>query len=727
MITDVEQLLAELGVVSGSSQGMGTHRILQEGEVLIREEDSARGVFLLIDGVLVVSRLVDGEPVHLATFDTPGSVLGEITTLAGGVRTASVRAATPSRVVELTSSELEKVLASRPEVAQSLAALALQRAEETEFTELLASHFGILEEETLSNVRAAAEWKYLSAGDLLFTQGDPSDAICFVLRGRLRVERVDPDGTTEVVGTVGQGEVVGELGVIQETPRSANVTALRDTVVAMLDEKSFFTMLERHPRVLTQLGMSALARAGTPRGEARPRVLALLISPNLNHGYVTGLTVGELESWGSVAVFAPQLVDDILGASGAFDARPGEVGDLPLSKLLHQAELENDVVVLVLSKQPGPWARRCMGMADRLVVVLPADPADEDVEHARRFLGDSPRFVPPVLVLAHGHGAKAPRDSALAAEKVGAVGVLHVRQGPTIVEDVARVARVVAGRGYALVLGGGGGRGFAHIGVRRALDELGIPVDIIGGSSIGGILSFVMADELGHEEMASWARRQFSRVLDYTIPIVALTKGGSIVAATQEAFGDRLIEDLWRTSFAVSTDLTTSRVVVHRNGRIDHVIRATSAIPGVIPPVPHGDSLLVDGGVLNNLPVDIARQMAPAGVVIASDVAPPRGPRAHRDYGLSVSGWEALRARLRGKKTGLPGISSVMLRSMIVASMRQRDSHLSADIVDCYLDLDMRGVGMLDFDDPETVAQRGYEVAMPILERWLEDRAASAS
>jgi predicted acylesterase/phospholipase RssA/CRP-like cAMP-binding protein len=723
MIPDVEQLLKDCGVVSGSSPRYGTQRNLREGEVLLQEGDTARCVFLLIDGVLDVSKVVDGDPVHLATFNTPGTVLGEITALAGGTRTATVVAAAPSRVVELTSSELEKVIAVRPEIAQSLAALALQRSEETEFTELLASHFGIVEEETLSLVREAAKWRYLAAGDPLFAQGDRSDTIGFVLRGRLRVERADPDGTIEILGTVGQGEVVGELGVLQGSPRSANVTALRDSVVAMLDEESFFSMLERHPRVLAQLGMSALARAAAPPGEARPRVLALLISPNLNHSFVTGLTAGELDNWGSVAVFSAQMVDQILGASGAHDARPGEVGDLPLSKLLHQAELENDAVVLVLSQQPSHWARRCMGLADRLVVVLPADPAAEDIEHALRFLGDSPRFVPPVLVLAHGHEAESPRDSALAAEKVGAVGVLHVRQGPTLIEDVARVARVVAGRGYALVLGGGGGRGFAHIGVRRALHELGIPVDIIGGSSIGGILSLVMADELGPEEMVAWAQREFKRVLDYTIPMIALTKGRGIVAAAQKVFEDRFIEDLWRTSFAVSTDLTTSRVFVHRSGRIDHVIRATSAIPGVIPPVPHGDSLLVDGGVLNNLPVDVARQMAPAGVVIASDVAPTRGPRAYRDYGLSVSGWEAVTAKLQGRRSGLPGISSVLMRSMIVASMRQRDSHLSGDMVDCYVDLDIRGVGMLDFDDPGTVALRGYDLAMPILERWLENRA----
>lgn len=700
----------------------GKRRPLAAGEWLIEEGEVAGGVFVLVDGALDVSRRVDGEAVSVALIDRPGTVIGEIVALAGGTRTATVTAVEPSEIVELTAAEFGEILAERPEFGRHLSALALQRAEEAELIELLAGHFGVRDEDTLARLRSAAAWRYLGAGEVLFRQGEPSDTIQFVLRGRLRAERLEPDGRQEVIGTIGRGEVVGELGLLQGTPRSATVTALRDTVVAVVGQDAFFELIERHPRTMAQLGLKALTRAAQPPGEARPRILALLISPQLNYAYVTGLVVGELEKWGSVAIFSPELVDSALGAPGASQARPGEVGDVPLAKLLHEAELENEHVVLALANEPGPWAERCLSLADRLVVVLPADPSAAEIAFVHRFVGYAPRFVPPVLVLAHPPEATRPAGSARVAETIGAVDVFHVRQGSG--EDVSRVARVIAGRGNALVLSGGGGRGFAHIGVLRALNELGVPIDIYGGTSIGGILSLIMADAVEPDELVRWAGSHFASVLDYTLPLVALVKGGRISRAARETFGERDLEDLWRTAFAVSADLTTSRLHVHRRGPIDVTVRATSAIPGVMPPVPVGESLLVDGGVLNNLPVDVARQMTSAGLVIASDVAPPSGPRARTDYGLSISGWEALVARFRSGRSPLPGISSVMLRSMIIASMRQREAHLSAELVDCYLDLDVRGIGMLDFDDPAGVARRGYEAAMPVLEEWLERRSS---
>ncbi|HEX2420189.1 MAG TPA: patatin-like phospholipase family protein, partial [Acidimicrobiia bacterium] len=185
-------------------------------------------------------------------------------------------------------------------------------------------------------------------------------------------------------------------------------------------------------------------------------------------------------------------------------------------------------------------------------------------------------------------------------------------------------------------------------------------------------------------------------------------------------FGDRSIEDLWRSFFCVSTDLTSSRPFVHRRGSLVKAIRATSAIPGVMPPVPDGDHLLVDGGVLNNLPLDVARDLAPAGRIVAVDVAPPRGPGSHGNFGLSVSGWAALKDRLGNKGRAYPGISAILMRSMIVASMRERDNQVALGLADCYLDLDMRGVSILDFADPASIAARGYEAAMPILEDWLK-------
>jgi predicted acylesterase/phospholipase RssA len=227
------------------------------------------------------------------------------------------------------------------------------------------------------------------------------------------------------------------------------------------------------------------------------------------------------------------------------------------------------------------------------------------------------------------------------------------------------------------------------------------------------------------DEMIEWAGGHFPNVLDYTLPIVSLTSGRRIARAAHDTFGTREIEDLWLAYFSMSTDLTTSHTHIHDGGPVALAIRATSAIPGVMPPVPLGDALLIDGGILNNLPLDVARQKSPEGKIIAVDVAPPRGPGAHGDYGLSVTGWQALRSNFGSGRSPYPKISAVLMRSMITASMRERDRQVLGGLADCYLDLDIRGVSMLDFDDPAGVANRGYEAAMPALEAWLESEADS--
>lgn len=289
-------------------------------------------------------------------------------------------------------------------------------------------------------------------------------------------------------------------------------------------------------------------------------------------------------------------------------------------------------------------------------------------------------------------------------------------------EDIPRLARTVIGKATGLVLSGGGARGFAHLGVYRALTELGVEVDMVAGSSIGSVMAAAMARRIPVSELVPVAARQFKGLLDYTVPVVSLVKGERITASISDTFGDADIADLWLPFVCVSTNLTRSTLEVHRSGPVARALRASVAIPGVIPPVPFGDDLLVDGGVLDNLPVDALRASFDPGTVIAVDVAPNVGPRAGHDFGLSVSGWQALRSRMT-KGAGYPGTVALILRSMITASMRERDRQVAGGAVDLYLDLDLRGVGMLDFESVEPVARRGYEAALPRIEAWLAESA----
>lgn len=691
---------------------------LRPNEVLIEEGGFDDTVFVLVEGALKVSRKHGDERLSIGRIQEPGTVVGEMMSFGGGRRSATVTAESDCQVVGLSRSEFESLLSEHPDAARHLAVRAVQRAEEAELVELLRSHFGLDDEESLDQVMSQVEWRRLSQGEVLFEAGDDSDAVFFVVRGRLLARRRDPESGEQVrLGEAGRGEVVGEHGLLRGTSRRATVTALRDSVLVGLSEASFLELVERRPRVMIEVAVKALERLEDSRVSSPSTVLAVAVADGLPADSIIKEITRSLEPFGSAGRLWPEEVDRLLDAPGVSDLAGDEVGVVRLSRLLHEAEMEADTLVLDLGGAGSNWSRRCMGMADRLLLCVPPQPSPSQEAQLQRLLADCPSGLHRTLVVFHPSDIPAPTGTSTLMKSFSATDALHVRAGAS--EDLGRVGRVAAGRGGTLVLGGGGGRGFAHLGVQRALEELGMAVDIVGGTSVGGILAGVIADGMSAAETVEWARSHFPKAMDYTLPLVSLIKAERIARSAAATFGEREIEDLRRPYFCVSTNLSASRPFVHRRGSVALAMRATSSIPGVMPPVPHGSDLLVDGGVLNNLPIDVARELAPAGRIVAVDVAPPRGPGTRADFGLSVSGWNAIRTGLGGKDRTYPRISAVLMRSMITASMRERDRQIRTGLADCYLDLDMRGTSILDFSDPAGVAQKGYEAAMPALETYL--------
>ncbi len=694
---------------------------LAPGTLLIEEGESGDAVYVLVSGSLLVSRSMDGSPVTLASLEAPGTVVGEMSAMGGGIRGATVTASGPTEVLEVRQADFERLLGEYPHLASEVAEEAKRRAERGELAELLARHFGVSDDSVILEACDRARWRRLEPGEVLFREGDPADAAYFVLRGRLVASHWDSlDETDVVLGEIERGEVAGEMALLDKSTRNATVTALRRSVLAVLDESAFLDLVDRHPRLMIYMGRQMMSRARSPVGSSRASLtLAMLVSGRWDSKGISRDLEQALGTMGNVLLLSADRVDSLLSTEGAARAQPGTVSDTRVAKLLHEAELDVDFLLLEIGPDPDPWLQRCLDMADRLVIVIPDDPTELERHPVERLLVHCPPELRRILVLVHRADAERPEGTAAHMDQMDASGVVHIRSNSP--EDLARLARVITGRGTGLVLGGGGARGFAHIGVFRALTELGFPVDVVGGTSIGSSLGIAIADGMSPEEMVEGMVERFANVLDYTIPLVALVKGGRIARSILKAFGDRDIEDLWRTFFCISTDITTSRIRVHTRGNLVHAVRASTSIPGVMPPVPSGESLLVDGGVLNNLPVDIIREMAPRGSVIAVDVAPVRGPGAKHNYGLSVSGWSALRSRL-ARRRSYPRITAVLMRSMIVASQRERDLQVARGLADLYLDLDLRGVSMFDFDQVATVAQRGYEAAMPALEAWLGAR-----
>ena len=225
--------------------------------------------------------------------------------------------------------------------------------------------------------------------------------------------------------------------------------------------------------------------------------------------------------------------------------------------------------------------------------------------------------------------------------------------------DVDRVARLLLGRGNGVVFSGGGARGVAGIGVLEALNEHGVPIDAVGGTSIGSLIAGGAARALTPDELARQLKAAVvdSSPFDVTFPALSLATGRRVTERIQESADGLDIEDGWRSFFCVSTNLTTGTTEIHRSGPGWHTIRASFSIPGVFPPVRsiNGD-LLVDGGLLDNLPVGVIRGIHHGITVIAIDVGRSRDMVAGSfRTTASCPGWSLLMGRFdRGTAAGRP-------------------------------------------------------------------------
>jgi predicted acylesterase/phospholipase RssA len=524
------------------------------------------------------------------------------------------------------------------------------------------------------------------------------------------------------------------MALLTGAPRSATVYAVRDTDVACIEADDFLWLMEHRPtslRAISRVMADRLQRHShvhLPQHRRGTCTAIVALDPSVSLEHLGLQIVARLATMGSVAVLASSDVDGALGHATIAQSADEAPTYLRLSRWLHERE-ENYRFVLYLADPTWTrWTERCVRQADRILFVANASASSERGEIESRLTDHWQRIRAPRqdLLLLHPADQDRPRGTARWLEGRDIGMVHHVRHD--YAPDLERLARVIGDRAVGLVFGGGGARGFAHLGVLRAMEELGIPVDMIGGSSIGAPVAAPTAQGMDAAAALETVAHHFRSLLDYTLPVASILAGHKISASIELGAGGWDIEDLWLPFFCVTTNLTTGASMTHRRGDLARAMRASVSIPGVLPPVAQGSDLLVDGGVLNNLPIDVMRELNPAGPVIAVDVLPQRGPRARAEFGLGVSGWGLAMNRLLPWRLSpqVPRLGLTIMRSMFVGSDPARTQMLRDGLVDLYLNIKASGIGLLQFDKVEKVANIGYEASLEPLREWLESGGLSS-
>src|SRR5476649_1018525 len=435
--------------------------------------------------------------------------------------------------------------------------------------------FADLDTRSMAAVESNLTLMVLPGGTPLFRQGEAADAVYVVASGCLGVFRhEEEDGTEEpaLIAEITPGNIVGEMSLLSQTPRTRSVAALRDSEVWRLAQSGFETLTTRHPEVLPAMMRNVAVRnaMGPSKRRRQPRTFALLpAGPDVPSARFAVLLANAL---GRIGDQVQMLGPDSLGEEPEWFA---------------QCEMSSSFVLYRADPTQTPWTELCLRQADCLIVVRRADdnqptrlPFEIEasqagaVFHRRREL---------VLL----HESQDPSPGSTAPLLAGGVYGQHHHVRLDLPSDFDRLARLITGHAVGIVMAGGGARAFTHIGVVKALRASGVPIDLAGGTSMGAIIAAAVAARWSDEELSVRFRRAFvttNPLSDYTFPFVSLFRGQRVTQLLRTAFGDNDIEDLILPFYCMTANLTTSTADIHRNGRLWRWLRASVSLPGVLPP-----------------------------------------------------------------------------------------------------------------------------------------------
>ncbi len=594
-----------------------------------------------------------------------------------------------------------------------------------------------LDDATLESLAGEVRVVRVPAGAALIRQGDSGDSLYVVLHGRFVVELAGDDGTVRRVGDVSAGELVGEMAMLSSERRATTVRAARASETLELERAAFERVALRHPELFRRLAslLSTRLRNAMAPPQRRERLGTVAIVPHdasiALDAFVDRLCVA-LAPYREATPITSAFAFEHEGARGS----SSEIANEPHASRASRAARASAFIVAL--ERRAVDAVTAMERTGRLLLLV-GDAADDEwnaaiLEQADLVLVVGRAASPPAAgraELAAPGSMIAPRELVLlhptGTSPKGTVRWLtpgrFARHHHLLEDDaahLARLARRLAGRSIGLALGGGGARGFAHIGVMRALNEAGVPIDRVGGTSMGSIMAAQVALAWDTDTMHARTREAFWHdplAWDNTLPLVSKITCRKVVRLFQRLFGDACGEDAWLPWFCIDVSLTSASVRVRREGPLWQRVRASSALPGIGPPVIEGGEFLIDGAVINNLPADVLVDEG-IGPVIAVNVSPREDLGTVWPNSYTLSGWRLLWERLRGSAAArvYPSALWVLQRTVLLGSVSSAERMES--LVSLYLRPPVDNYEMFKWRAIDQVVEIGYRETRDAVREW---------
>uniref|UniRef100_A0A3Q2YJ86 lysophospholipase n=1 Tax=Hippocampus comes TaxID=109280 RepID=A0A3Q2YJ86_HIPCM len=738
----------------GLLEGRVTFRQVKANSVVAHQGDQDVSVAFVISGLLhVYQRMIDREDETLLFVTHPGEMVGHLAVLTGEPLIFTTRAHKDCTFLSISKAHFYEIMREEPRMVLNVAHTVVRRV----------SPF-------VRQIDFALDWMALEAGRAVYRQGDKSDSTFIVLSGRLRSVIAKDNGKKELAGEYGRGDLIGVVEALTHMNRATTVHAVRDSELAKLPEGALNSIKRRYPQVVTRLihllGQKILGNMQQVNGPLVGRSLPLHTpnskwdagNPASNLSTVAILPVFDeiplmaftlelqhaLSGIGPTLLLTSDIIKQRLG-SAALDS----VHEYRLSSWLGQQEDIHRIVLYQSDSGLTPWTQRCIRQADCIIIVGLGE-QEPTVGELEQMLESSAVRAQKQLVLLHREDGPPPKGTAewlnmrswisrhhhlscprrvFSRRSLPKLRELYQRvfeKCPDRHSDFSRLARILTGNSIAVVLGGGGARGCSQVGIIRALNEAGIPVDIVGGTSIGSFMGALYAEEKSNSRMRVRAREWamdmtslFKKIVDLTYPVTSMFSGASFNSGISSVFKGKQIEDLWLPYFNITTDITASSMRVHTDGSLWRYVRASMSLSGYLPPLcdPKDGHLLMDGGYINNLPADVARSMG-AKVVIAVDVG-SRNETNLTNYGDSLNGWWLLWKRFNplAEKVKVLNMAEIQTRLAYVCCVRQLELVKDSEYCE-YIRPPIDRYGTLEFGKFDEIAEVGYQHGKTLFDVW---------
>lgn len=572
--------------------------------------------------------------------------------------------------------------------------------------------FSCLTENTIDqliNKFSKIELKYDST---LFRQGDTPDAIYLLASGKLVASKITTYHQFKTVGHIEQGEVVGELAALANEPYPYTVKALRDCVIYKLEKKEFLCLCYEYPSCMFETVRPAIVHSHNMTqllSEDNTPYSAVIIPANKHV---------SMDAFAEKFISIATLNNDIILLSDYIHH------DYPIDDIeklnekintIEQNKKSSQKIIFLLKSNHTPLAKIGLNKSEKIYLVANAlsEPSIDPIIMERINKNKIDTQSLPHLIITHPSTTQMPRHTSTWLTATPFNMHHHVRlDNPRHFE---RLMRFIQDKPYGLTLGGGGTRGWGHIGVIKALCDQKHPIDFIGGTSVGAIISGCYAMRESYEDTYT----KFSTIVSMskhsiswrsvTLPIVSIFDSKSFTNANYQVFENILIEDLWLPYFCVSSNLTNYSEEIHRSGLLWEKTRASSSIPGLIPPMIIDGDIHFDGGLLNNLPVDIMWQLVgKKGKVIGVELNSSMQDNHKYHFPPIFSFKQAITTKIGVNKEAyqFPRLVDIFLGGLLVgSSAKAKQNGQSATIL---INLSLRKFRLLKFSQKQ--AQKMIEI-----------------